>query len=127
AKKLYATALIYSLGYTRIDWWDRTQGPLLNSNIQYPLLATPAAYTCEGFQCSLPIYTSQDLKDIFHTTIAAPKHVEPTPVAENLSLTDRLLMGKNWFLIIIGFIGCGLLLSFTPCVLPLVPIIASIV
>ena len=127
AKKLYTTALMYSLDYTRLEWWDKTQGPLLNSEIQYPDLGKSAAYTCQGFQCSLPLYTSQDLTNAFHTNIVTPMHVKPTSVAEKLSLTDRLLMGKNWFLIIIGFMGCGLLLSFTPCVLPLVPIIASII
>lgn len=33
----------------------------------------------------------------------------------------------NIFLIILSFLGLGLLLSFTPCVLPMIPIISSIV
>lgn len=39
----------------------------------------------------------------------------------------NILSSKNWFLIIISFLGFGLLLSFTPCVLPMVPVLSSII
>lgn len=39
----------------------------------------------------------------------------------------HLLAGKNWFLIMLGFLGFGLLLAFTPCVLPMIPILSSII
>lgn len=40
--------------------------------------------------------------------------------------TDLLKSGK-WWLIILGFFGAGLLLTFTPCVFPMIPILSSII
>ena len=39
----------------------------------------------------------------------------------------RLLQGGNLWLIVAGFFGFGLLLSLTPCMLPMIPILSSIV
>lgn len=39
---------------------------------------------------------------------------------------DLLKSGK-WWLIILGFFGAGLLLAFTPCVFPMIPILSSII
>lgn len=52
--------------------------------------------------------------------------------APNFSTTEQdkvthLLAGKNWLFIILGFLGFGLLLAFTPCVLPMIPILSSII
>ena len=41
--------------------------------------------------------------------------------------TAGLLKTGNVWLIIIGFFGAGLLLSLTPCVLPMIPILSSII
>lgn len=38
-----------------------------------------------------------------------------------------LLASNNWALIVLGFLGFGLLLSFTPCVLPMVPVLSGII
>lgn len=48
------------------------------------------------------------------------------PVDESAQITN-LLKEKNLFLIVLSFLGFGLLLSFTPCVLPMVPILSSII
>ena len=40
---------------------------------------------------------------------------------------DALFRSNNWPLIIISFFGFGLLLSFTPCVLPMVPVLSGII
>lgn len=49
--------------------------------------------------------------------------------SENLSEDDTttLLKTGNIWLIILGFFGAGLLLSLTPCVLPMIPILSSII
>lgn len=47
------------------------------------------------------------------------------PSEEDLGLT-RFLSG-NRFLMVLVFLGLGLLLSFTPCVLPMVPILSAII
>lgn len=40
---------------------------------------------------------------------------------------DRVLSGHHFIIIFISFIGFGLLLAFTPCVLPMVPILSGII
>ena len=81
-----------------------------------------AAYVCHEFRCSLPIFEPQDLSKILQNT--ATQKNNATYSQTNV---ERLLKGKNWILIIFGFIGFGILLSFTPCVLPLIPIMVSII
>ncbi len=38
----------------------------------------------------------------------------------------RSLAGGNLWLVLLGFVGLGLLLTFTPCVFPMIPILSSI-
>jgi thiol:disulfide interchange protein DsbD len=45
---------------------------------------------------------------------------------ESAKIAD-LLKSKQLFLIILSFLGFGLLLSFTPCVLPMIPILSGII
>lgn len=45
---------------------------------------------------------------------------------ENEHIAALLQDGKLW-LIVLGFFGFGLLLSFTPCVLPMIPILSGII
>jgi thiol:disulfide interchange protein DsbD len=45
---------------------------------------------------------------------------------DNDRIATLLKDGKLW-LVVIGFFGFGLLLSFTPCVLPMIPILSSII
>lgn len=40
--------------------------------------------------------------------------------------TESLFEHANYFMVILTFLGLGLLLAFTPCVLPMVPILSSI-
>ncbi len=47
-------------------------------------------------------------------------------VNDNDRIATLLKDGKLW-LIVAGFFGFGLLLSFTPCVLPMIPILSSII
>jgi thiol:disulfide interchange protein DsbD len=52
------------------------------------------------------------------------------PVKATLSkqgYITQLLMGHHWLVIIMSFLVLGLLLAFTPCVLPMVPILSSII
>ena len=39
----------------------------------------------------------------------------------------RALAGENIWLVLLGFFGFGLLLTFTPCVFPMIPILSSII
>ncbi|MFM8453658.1 MAG: cytochrome c biogenesis protein CcdA [Gammaproteobacteria bacterium] len=40
---------------------------------------------------------------------------------------QTILAERNFFIIIITFMGLGILLAFTPCVLPMIPIVANII
>lgn len=51
----------------------------------------------------------------------------PSPAQDDGSVAAGLLRGGNLWLIAAGFFGFGLLLSFTPCVLPMVPILSGII
>ena len=55
---------------------------------------------------------------------------EPPLKTDNTTKTDKLgqlFATSNWALIIFSFFGFGLLLSFTPCVLPMVPVLSGII
>ena len=39
----------------------------------------------------------------------------------------KLFSNNNWVIIILSFLGFGLLLSFTPCILPMVPVLSGII
>lgn len=56
----------------------------------------------------------------------------PAPAASALDTSDSgkiasLLKGGNFWLIVAGFFGAGLLLSLTPCVFPMIPILSGII
>jgi thiol:disulfide interchange protein DsbD len=50
----------------------------------------------------------------------------PTPVSEGSQIA-QLFKGGNFWLIIAFFFGAGLLLSLTPCVFPMIPILSGII
>lgn len=47
--------------------------------------------------------------------------------SESDSQAANLLKSGKWWLIILGFFTAGLLLAFTPCVFPMIPILSSII
>jgi len=56
----------------------------------------------------------------------ANQPAEASPQASNDPITNLLKSGKFW-LIATGFFGFGLLLSLSPCVLPMIPILSGII
>ncbi|HEY9277352.1 MAG TPA: protein-disulfide reductase DsbD [Methylotenera sp.] len=50
-----------------------------------------------------------------------------TNISDSDSQATNLLKSGKWWLIILGFFTAGLLLSFTPCVYPMYPILSSII
>ncbi len=75
------------------------------------------------------------------TVIAEPKSADATaptdaleasinaaaPVAAEDSRLASALAGSNKWLTLLGFFGAGLLLAFTPCVLPMIPILSGLI
>lgn len=58
------------------------------------------------------------------------KTAKAPAVAANVSETDQIasvIQGGSIWLILISFFGFGLLLSLTPCVFPMIPIISSVI
>lgn len=56
ARALHAAALQFPADYLQVDWWDRSEGPLPNPEIQYPQLKRAAAFACTQSTCSNPVY-----------------------------------------------------------------------
>lgn len=61
------------------------------------------------------------------TTLIGALNVTKTPELSEQDYAEKLFDGQNLFIIVISFIGLGLLLSLTPCVLPMVPILSAII
>lgn len=81
-------------------------------------------YPPEDLQVKLSFNSELALTD----TVLEPNTGLPAPTtsAEPDSLS-QLFSTHNWPLIILSFFGFGLLLSFTPCVLPMVPVLSGII
>ncbi len=60
------------------------------------------------------------------TAIAAAAPAAGAPVSEQARLA-QLISGSSMLLVLATFFGAGLLLAFTPCVLPMVPILSGII
>lgn len=50
-----------------------------------------------------------------------------TEMSDNTNQLKQLFSTRNWALIFLSFFGLGLLLSFTPCVLPMIPVLSGII
>ncbi len=61
AQALHSAALRYAADYLRVDWWDRSEGPLPNPDVKYPAFARAAAYACSAQACSSPVFDAQKL------------------------------------------------------------------
>ncbi len=89
---------------------------LLNLHVKYQ------GCSSEGF-CYTPIQKS--------LTVNLATHYVQTVGAMNKPIEDEDAIARyfdgNLFLIVLGFLGLGLLLAFTPCVLPMVPILSGII
>lgn len=64
AKALYDTARRVRGWYKRIEWWDTSEGPLPNPDVQYPVLPRAAAFVCTNQRCSLPLFTPKAVTDL---------------------------------------------------------------
>lgn len=62
------------------------------------------------------------------TTAAAVDAQQAQAAADSSAdLSGQLLASGHWWQIIVGFFGAGLLLSLTPCVFPMIPILSGII
>ena len=56
ARDLFATAVRQPIPYKRVEWWDPAEGPLPNSDVEYPTFEQAAAFICTDRRCSAPIF-----------------------------------------------------------------------
>jgi hypothetical protein len=71
AQTLHAAALRYPVVYRRIDWWDKREGAMPNSDVRYPQLARSAAFICTGNSCSLPAFSAAELAHSLDQSLAS--------------------------------------------------------
>ena len=64
AQALFRIAQYQAGGYKRIEWWDRSEGPMPNPDVQYPELPKAAAYVCSQNRCSLPVFDGKALLEL---------------------------------------------------------------
>jgi uncharacterized protein YyaL (SSP411 family) len=59
---LFATAMAIPTSYKRLEWYDASEGPLPNADVDYPTLSQAAAFVCSGTACSLPAFAQAQLE-----------------------------------------------------------------
>ncbi|HEY5763343.1 MAG TPA: protein-disulfide reductase DsbD [Rhodocyclaceae bacterium] len=89
-----------------------------------PLSLSLVSQGCADGGICYPPQTQQvsvDLPALGSTTAAAPRG------GDESGEIAALLSNASFWLVLVSFFGFGLLLSFTPCVLPMVPILSGII
>jgi len=61
AQELFAAAISQPKTYQRIEWFDDREGPLPNTDVEYPSLTRAAAFFCTDQACSAPVYQADRL------------------------------------------------------------------
>lgn len=56
AQTLYARAARFVSPYMRLEWWDRSVGPLMHQDVSYPNFDRAAGYVCVAQRCSAPSF-----------------------------------------------------------------------
>lgn len=64
AADLHRSARAIAEFYRRIDWWDTREGPMINTDVQYPELDEAAAFACSAQLCSRPAFSGQELAQV---------------------------------------------------------------
>lgn len=101
-----------------------TDGTLLK-NHKVKILIRYQGCSEAGF-CYPPMRKMVDL-DLTKVTASLPKNPEKQPLVSEQDKVMKLLMTQSLGVILLGFLGFGLLLAFTPCVLPMLPILSAII
>ncbi len=69
-----------------------------------------------------------DQLDLSEISVGNQVHSQTNPkVTQNSDNIGRIFTSHHWPVIFIIFFGLGLLLSFTPCILPMIPVLSGII
>lgn len=60
AKQQFDSALRDPVAYKRVEWWDRSEGPLQHDDVPYPNFPMTAAYVCTDKRCSAPAFDMEN-------------------------------------------------------------------
>lgn len=77
--------------------------------------------------CYAPQHKTFTIAPVAATAANAEAATNNNSISDNDGQAANLLKSGKWWLIILGFFTAGLLLSFTPCVFPMIPILSSII
>lgn len=98
--------------------------PIVNAGNDNVILLVSYQGCSEDGYCYPPV--SHEVIANFIKNIATTDVTTAKPALETSKIT-KLLAEKNLGLIFLAFVGFGILLSFTPCVLPMIPILSGII
>jgi len=124
-----------NFGKMEVYHQDFTANLLIKDPISTPLNLKITYQGCsEKGLCYAPQHKSFTITPGASTANAAPAPDSKASASNaSSSATDsdsqaaNLLKSGKWWLIILGFFTAGLLLAFTPCVFPMIPILSSII
>ncbi len=92
----------------------------------YPSAEKTVTVDLNNIDSSLGELTEPVAKNLENNVAIAQMKEAAPPVSEQEQAT-ALLSSGHFFTIVLSFLGFGLLLSFTPCVLPMIPILSGII
>ncbi|MDH5856498.1 protein-disulfide reductase DsbD [Lampropedia aestuarii] len=134
--EFFGNTEIYTDQALALSFPDTVTGPLTlhwqgcaEAGICYPPQTTelrlPASEAVSAAASSQPVSVSVSMSEAAPQT-AAPAPSPPGPLAEDQAAAQQLAtLDPFWGVLL--FFGFGLLLAFTPCSLPMIPIISSMV
>jgi uncharacterized protein len=70
AQRLHAAARRMPAVYKRLDWWDPREGAMLNPDVLYPELDTPALFACSNRICSQPVFAAAEIAPVLARMMA---------------------------------------------------------
>lgn len=81
-------------------------------------------YPPEEQKILLVINDKQELSEV---SLAKTENTPAAPLTQPTGELSKVFASQNWAMILLTFYGLGLLLSFTPCILPMVPVLSGII
>ncbi len=73
AQDLFEAAIQTPISYLRLEWFDPRDGPLMNSDVDYPPLPAAAAFLCTGNACSSPMRDPAALRQRIEQVLSLPR------------------------------------------------------
>ncbi len=106
--------------------------PPQNKRIELTLASAAASAIATAKPDSVVTKTEEKISEPSAAPIAAPAvgeaKVETAAAAQDeSSKIEQLFKGSSFWVVIASFFGFGLLLAFTPCVFPMIPILSGII